>query len=134
MLNKTTIIGRLGADPELRKFPSGDYVCNLRVATSERWKDKNGEAHEHTEWFSVVIRRGAENASEYLKKGSLIHIDGRLRTRTYEKDGQKRYIVELHADNWLNISRGESDKPASKPSESKPHDSAFDGFDDDIPF
>tara|TARA_Y100001947_G_C10326033_1_gene298533 strand:+ start:483 stop:938 length:456 start_codon:yes stop_codon:yes gene_type:complete len=97
-LNKCLIIGRLGADPEVKSFSNGGQVCNLRVATSESWKDKNtGERKERTEWHSVVLQSDGliKIAQRYLKKGSHVYIEGQLRTRSWEQDGQKRYATEV---------------------------------------
>ena len=82
-INKVILVGNLGADPENRVFPSGDAVCNLRLATSESWKDKTtGERHEATEWHRVVLyRKLAEIAGQYLRKGASVYIEGRIRTR-----------------------------------------------------
>lgn len=85
-VNKVILIGNLGADPEMRAFPSGDTLCNLRLATSEQWKDKTtGEQRESTEWHRVVLfRRLTEIAHQYLKKGAQVYIEGRLRTRKWQ--------------------------------------------------
>lgn len=100
MLNKATIIGNLGADPEVSNLPSGGTVANITVATSMRWKDKqSGEQKEATEWHRVVFfNRLAEIVGEYLKKGSQVYIEGRLQTRMWEKDGVKHYTTEIVAN------------------------------------
>ena len=98
MLNKVMLIGNLGADPEMRTFPSGDAVANLRVATSRRWKDKQtGENKEVTDWHRVVFNnRLAEIAGQYLKKGSKIYVEGRLHTRKWQgNDGKDNYTTEI---------------------------------------
>ena len=99
-VNKVIIVGNLGADPETRYMPSGDAVTNIRVATTDRYKDKaSGEMRESTEWHSVALfGRLAEVAGEYLKKGSSVYIEGRLKTRQWEKDGQKHYQTQIVAD------------------------------------
>ncbi|MCH9698188.1 MAG: single-stranded DNA-binding protein [Gammaproteobacteria bacterium] len=97
-LNKVMLIGNLGADPEVRYMPSGAAVANLRLATSERWKDKQtGENVERTEWHRVVLyNRQAEIAGEYLKKGSKIYVEGSIRTNKWQgQDGQDRYTTEI---------------------------------------
>lgn len=141
-VNKVILVGNLGADPETRYMPSGDAVTNIRIATSESWKDKQtGEQQERTEWHRITFyKRLAEIAAEYLRKGSQVYVEGRLRTRTYEKDGQTHYSTEIVADNMQMLgSRGGSgrgddnaapvrDKPASVTSENDTN------FDDDIPF
>jgi single-strand DNA-binding protein len=97
-VNKVILIGNLGADPETRAMPSGSTVANLRIATSESWKDKtSGEQQERTEWHRVALfGRLAEIASEYLRKGSQVYIEGSLRTRKWQdKQGQERYSTEI---------------------------------------
>jgi len=100
-VNKVILIGNLGADPEVRYMPSGDAVANVRIATSESWKDKNsGEMHERTEWHNVVFfGRLAEVVKQYLRKGSKIYVEGKLRTRKWQtQDGQDRYSTEVVVD------------------------------------
>jgi single-strand DNA-binding protein len=97
-VNKVILIGNLGADPETRAMPSGSSVANLRIATSESWRDKtSGEQQERTEWHRVALfGRLAEIASEYLRKGSQVYIEGSLRTRKWQdKQGQERYSTEI---------------------------------------
>ncbi len=98
MLNKVTLIGNLGADPEIRFMPSGGSVANIRLATTRRWKDKQtGERKEATEWHRIIFfNRLAEIAGEYLKKGSQIYVEGRLQTRKWQgQDGQDHYTTEI---------------------------------------
>lgn len=100
-INKVILVGNLGKDPETRSLPSGEAVANVTVATSESWKDKtSGEQKEKTEWHNVVFfRRLAEIAGQYLKKGSQVYIEGKLRTRKWQdKDGKDRYTTEIVAD------------------------------------
>src|SRR5690606_32326549 len=97
-VNKVILVGNLGADPEVRRMPSGDPVVNLRIATSESWRDKNsGERREKTEWHQVVIFNDnlAKVAEQYLKKGMKVYIEGALQTRKWEKDGVERYSTEV---------------------------------------
>ena len=97
-MNRVTICGRLGRDPEVRTFANGDRVANLRVATSERWKDKQtGERKERTEWHSVAVFGGAAGVAEqYLRKGSEVLIEGKLQTRKWQdQSGQDRYTTEI---------------------------------------
>jgi len=101
MLNKVTLIGRLGADPEVRYMPSGGAVTNINLATSRRWKDRqSGERREETEWHRVAFfNRIAEVAGEYLRKGSLVYVEGRIRTRKWQdQSGQDRYTTEIIAE------------------------------------
>ena len=107
-VNKVIIVGNLGADPEVRYMPSGGAVANLRVATSESWKDKQtGEKKEHTEWHRVVFfNRLAEIAGEYLKKGSQVYIEGKLQTKKWQDhDGQDRYTTQIIAHEMQMIGR-----------------------------
>ncbi len=99
-INKVIIVGNLGRDPETRYLPSGGAVTNVSVATSKAWRDRDsGEQKERTEWHRVVFfNRLAEIASEYLKRGSKIYLEGELRTREWERDGQKHYTTEIVAD------------------------------------
>ena len=97
-LNKVQIIGNLGADPDIRAMQSGDEICNLSIATSETWKDKNtGERREKTEWHRIVIFNAGlvKVCKNYLKKGSKVYIEGQLETRSWEQDGQKKYATEI---------------------------------------
>ena len=100
-VNKVIIIGNLGKEPERRYFQDGTAVCNFSVATSEKWTDKaSGEKKEKTEWHRVTaFRKLAEICIQYLRKGSKVYIEGKLQTRSYEKDGQTLYVTEIIADN-----------------------------------
>ena len=114
-INKVTLIGNLGADPETRHTPSGSAVTNIRVATSESWKDKQtGEHQERTEWHQVVIwNRLGEVAGEYLRKGSKVYIEGSLRTRKWQgQDGQDRYTTEIVASDMQMLDSRGGDKEA----------------------
>ncbi|MEP6861444.1 MAG: single-stranded DNA-binding protein [Deltaproteobacteria bacterium] len=99
-VNKVILVGNLGADPDMRYTPSGQGVCELRVATSESWNDKNGQRQERVEWHRIVVwGKRAEVCSKYLSKGRQVYIEGRIQTRTYDdKDGNKRYITEVIAN------------------------------------
>jgi single-strand DNA-binding protein len=99
-VNKVILLGNLGRDPETRYTTGGDAVTNLRIATTETWKDKSGEKQEKTEWHSVVLfGRQAEIAGEYLKKGRSVYIEGRLQTRKYtDKEGVEKYSTEIVGD------------------------------------
>lgn len=102
-LNKVTLIGHLGADPETRRLNSGDPVVNMRIATSETWRDRtSGERKERTEWHNVVIFNEAlcSIAEKYLSKGSKVYVEGMLQTRSWEKDGDKRYTTEIVLKNF----------------------------------
>ena len=158
-VNKVILVGNLGKDPEVRYMPSGDAITNITLATTDSWKDKNGEKQEKTEWHRVAFfSRLAEIAGEYLKKGSQVYVEGRLQTRKWQdKDGQDRYTTEIVADRMQMLgsrsgggnyevqdkapagagrdsgpSEMGSSKPAGKPAEKKGGD--FQDFEDDIPF
>ncbi|TVR16134.1 MAG: single-stranded DNA-binding protein [Balneolaceae bacterium] len=142
-LNKAMIIGRLGQDPEVRYTQSNTAVATLSVATSERYKDRNGELQEKTEWHRVVAwGRTAEICQEYLKKGSLAYFEGPIQTREWEdKDGQKRYTTEIKALSMQMLdSRGgggapsQSSKQSNKQTATAEIDDSFDDMDDDLPF
>ena len=97
MLNKVILVGYLGRDPEIRYMPNGDAVCNFSIATSESWKDQSGQKQEHTEWHAITLyRRLAEIAGQYLKKGSLIYLEGKIQSRKYtDKQGTERTAYEI---------------------------------------
>lgn len=97
MLNKVTLIGRLGRDPETRFMTNGDAVCNFSIATSESWKDQSGQKQEHAEWHAITLyRRLAEIAGQYLKKGSLIYLEGKIQSRKYtDKQGVERTAYDI---------------------------------------
>ncbi len=150
-INKVILVGNLGADPETRYMPSGGAVTNLSVATSESWKDKQtGEMKDRTEWHKVAMfNRLAEVAAEYLRKGSQVYIEGKIRTRKWQdRDGNDRWTTEIIADEMQmlggrggggggmgggsggGMQRGGDPGPGSAP----PRQPAPDDFDDDIPF
>jgi len=107
-VNKVILLGNLGRDPETRYTTGGDAVTNLRIATTETWKDKSGEKQEKTEWHSVVLfGRQAEIAGEYLKKGRSVYIEGRLQTRKYtDKEGVEKYSTEIVGDRMQLLGSG----------------------------
>ena len=155
-VNKVILVGNLGADPETRYMPNGDAVANIRLATTESWKDKSsGEKKEITEWHRVVFyRKLAEIVGQYLKKGSSVYVEGRIRTRKWQdKEGQERYTTEIEANEMQMLggrqnasmsSVGEAEYGGSMPSaggggakrgsaQAKKAPS-FEDMDDDIPF
>src|SRR5579859_3588970 len=140
-VNKVILVATVGKDPEVKYMPSGGAVVNLTAATNESWKDKQtGEKKERTEWHKLTFyNRLAEIVGEYVRKGSQIYIEGRLRTRDYEKEGQKHYVTEIMVDEMqmLGGKPGGSSAPAQQRSSEpaaaqQPADD--NGFDDDIPF
>jgi single-strand DNA-binding protein len=105
-LNKAQLIGNVGKDPELRKTPQGNSVCTLRVATTEFYRGKNGERREITDWHSVVLwDRLAEIAVQKIRKSDKIYVEGKLRTRSFEKDGITKFVTEIIAQNIIILSR-----------------------------
>jgi single-strand DNA-binding protein len=106
-VNKVILVGNLGKDPELRYTPAGAAVATFSLATSERYKDKSGEMQEKTEWHNIVAwRQLAEICGKYLHKGKQVYIEGRIQTRSYDdKDGNKRYITEIVADQMQMLGR-----------------------------
>ncbi len=142
-VNKVILIGNLGKDPEVRYSPGGSAVANITLATSEGWKDKEGNTQEKTEWHRVVFfSRLAEIAGEYLKKGSKVYIEGKLQTRKWQdKEGQDRYTTEVVANEMQMLdSKGGTaehfdESSSSSPSRAKASETNIDtNFDDDIPF
>jgi single-strand DNA-binding protein len=153
-INKVILVGNLGADPDTRYMPSGKAVTNIRIATSESWKDKQtGDQQERTEWHSIVMYdKLGEIAAEYLRKGSQVYIEGKLRTRKWQdKEGKDRYTTEIIADQMQMLggrggaggsgaggeSRGGGESRQSRPAaveDRGPPAGDEGGFDDDIPF
>lgn len=163
-VNKVIIVGNLGRDPEVRYTPNGNAVCNVSVATTRNWKNKDsGEKQEETEWHRVVFYdRLAEIAGEYLKKGRSVYVEGRLKTRKWQdKDGKDQYTTEIIAMEMQMLGSregmgggsssddrgedyggggggGQRSAPASRPAANRPAASkpatGFDNMDDDIPF
>jgi single-strand DNA-binding protein len=135
-VNKVILIGRLGADPEIRYTPSGRAVTNFRIATSETWKDKDGQQQERTEWHSIVLwDKQAEISAEYLKKGSHVYIEGRLQTRTWEgQDGAQRRTTEVVAQRMQMLDKKGAVKDEHVVPEEPSMDSGPDLSGDDLPF
>jgi single-strand DNA-binding protein len=151
-VNKVILVGYLGADPDMRYTPSGQGVCELRLATSESWNDKNGQRQERTEWHRVVVwGKRAEVCSKYLAKGRQVYVEGRIQTRTYDdKEGIKRYMTEIIAADVQFLGGGQRDGAGGNKERNDaappPSDADFGGYgggggggggggpDDDIPF
>ena len=152
-VNKVILVGNLGADPEIRYLPSGEAVANLRLATTDTWKDKDGNKQEATEWHRVsYFGRQAEVCGQYLKKGSQIYVEGSIRTRKWQdKEGQDRYSTEIRGDRMqmLGGRQGMGDAPprdsgggsgggsagGGRPAAAQqPAGGGFNDFEDDIPF
>ena len=144
-VNKVTLIGRLGRDPETRYMPNGDAVCNFSIATDESWKDQQGQKQTRTEWHAITTyRRLAEIAGQYLKKGSQVYIEGRIQSRKYTgKDGIERTAYEIicHEMKMLDSKSSggaEQHTPAPTPQSAQrqapPRAAPQDDIDDDVPF
>jgi len=157
-VNLVILVGNLGQDPEVRYMPNGNAVANITVATSESWKDQQGQVQERTEWHRVVLyRRLAEIAGEYLKKGAKVYLEGSLQTRKWtDQQGQERYTTEIAADEMQMLdsrpagqgapagqgsAAGKPQRPAAASggyASQKPATQAYNeapvSFDDDIPF
>ena len=134
-VNRVILIGNLGQDPEVKFLQSGTAVCNLRLATTEAWKDKaSGEAQEHTEWHTVTLfGKTAEIAGQYLRKGAKVYVEGKLKTRKWQdKSGNDRYSTEITADQ-MQMLGGKSDSGEERPARTSQANSET-PFDDDIPF
>ncbi len=137
MVNKVILIGRLGADPEVRYTQDGTMVTNFRLATDEQWKDKSGEKVQKTEWHRIVtFRKLAEICGNYLAKGRLVYIEGRLQTRAWDdRDGNKKYTTEIIASNMQMLER-----KGDEAGQSRGLNGADTGFkepdfpEDDVPF
>lgn len=137
MLNQCQFIGNLGADPEVKSFQSGDRIANLRLAVTERWKDKqSGERKERTEWVSVTLRAGlVEVAEKYLRKGSKVYLSGKMATRKYQdRDGNDKYATEIMGNQLVMLDSkpdGQQSGGGANRSAPPPQD---DDLDDDVPF
>ena len=135
MLNKVILIGRLGREPELRFMPNGEAVCNFPVATSESWKDKNGQRQEATEWHNVTMyRKLAEIAGQYLTKGSQVYLEGKIQSRKYQdKDGIERTAYDIIA-NEMKMLGGNSQATQEQPKRQQAQAAPVEDVDDDLPF
>ena len=140
-VNKVILVGNLGRDPEIRYMPDGTAVANFSIATSDEWKDKNtGEKKSRTEWHRIVaFRRLGEICGEYLSKGKQVYIEGRLRTRSWEKDGITRYTTEIEATQMQMLgskdyNSGQRNTGGGGYGQSAPQEPFPESQDDDIPF
>jgi single-strand DNA-binding protein len=142
-VNKAIVIGNIGKDPEVNHTQGGQAVCNLSVATNERWKDKNGVDQERTEWHRVVVwGKSAEACAKYLKKGRMVYVEGRLQTREWEdKEGIKRYSTEIFAQDVQFLGgaggaggRGDNEPPPYSDDDAPSGGGGSRQSDDDVPF
>jgi single-strand DNA-binding protein len=143
-VNKVILVGNLGKDPEVMTFDNGVKKASFSLATSESYKNKEGQRVDQTEWHNIILWRGlADVAERYLKKGNQVYIEGKIKTRSYEQDGQKKYITEIYGDNMTMLGRREEGnsgayqnqgqgQPATQPQ--TPADPEMDTPDDDLPF
>ncbi len=153
-VNKVIIVGNLGQDPEVKYMPNGNAVCNMTVATSESWKDQQGQLQERTEWHRCTLyRKLAEIAGQYLRKGAKVYLEGKLQTREWQdQQGQKRYTTEIIVDEMQMLDskqaggapagnapaagqqRPAGQRPAAAPGAAPQYSEPPMDFDDDIPF
>lgn len=133
-VNKVIVLGNLGAKPELKYLPSGQPVCEMRIATSETYKDKNDQTQERTEWHRIVAwGKQGENCAKFLDKGSKAYVEGRLQTRSWDdKEGKKHYMTEIVAQNVVFLTRGGGQAGGGEPAGSGAPEGA--PGEDDIPF
>ncbi len=146
MLNKVILIGRLGRGPEVRYMPNGEAVCNFSVATSESWKDSNGQKQERSEWHNITMyRRLAEIAGQYLKKGSQVYLEGKIQTRKYtDKNGVERTAYDIIVDEMKMLGGGNDGQQAQSAQAETPTPprrqapaapaAPVEDIDDDVPF
>jgi single-strand DNA-binding protein len=142
MLNKVMVIGRLGKNPEIRYTNDGKAVCSFSVATTEYWRDKQGQKQEKTEWVNVVAwERLADQAQSFLSKGSILYVEGKLSTKSWEQEGQKKYKTEVIASQFRFLDSRQSepqnnqvkeDQPAWESGENRNQNTPY--IDDDTPF
>lgn len=150
MINKATLVGHVGRDPEIRNMSNGDAVATVSLATTEKWKDKNGERQEKTEWHRLVFfGKLADIVDKYVHKGSLIYVEGKLTTRKWEKDGVERYTTEINCNEMKLLNKVDGDNDSRREErtreprreeprrESRPaakRNDDFEDLDDSIPF
>jgi single-strand DNA-binding protein len=136
MLNKIHLIGRTGADPETRFMPNGNSVTTARIATTRRWTNKAGEKQEDTEWHRVVFYgRLGEIVQQFAPKGTLLYVEGRLKTSSYEKNGEKRYSTEIIADELQLLGHRPYEESSREPAPAKAKPASnWTELDDDVPF
>lgn len=139
-VNRAILIGNLGRDPEIMTFDNGVKKASFPLATTESYKNREGQRVDTTEWHNVVLWRGlAEVAERFLKKGNQVYIEGKIKTRSYEQEGIKKFITEIFADNMTMLGRkdsgdsGETQQSQQRPS-SKPEEPEIEAPDDDLPF
>ena len=135
-VNKVILIGNVGGDPEIRYMPNGEAVANFSIATTDQWKDKQGQKQERTEWHRIVAyRKLAEIVESYVKKGKSVYISGAIQSQKYtDKQGVDKVSFQIVADELLLLDRAQEQQQQSAPKENAAHAADFDAFEDDIPF
>ena len=141
-VNKVILVGHLGKDPEVRFTNTGSAVANFSMATSEQWNDRDGKKQERTEWHNIVVwGKQAESCGQYLAKGRQVYVEGSIRSRSYEKDGVKRYVTEIVAQRIQFLGGGGGTRLAPQADDGHADDTSMGGMpgvqppgDDDIPF
>jgi single-strand DNA-binding protein len=142
-VNKVILVGRLGKDPEIKNFENGGMIANFTMATSETYKDKTtGEKKEITDWHNIAVRipQQADVIQKYVHKGDMLYVEGKLRTRSWEKDGQTKYITEVLVDNFTmltpkgNSTGAQNGAYGSQPDAMQPNNRSEDIGSDDLPF
>jgi single-strand DNA-binding protein len=134
-VNKVILVGHLGKDPDVRTLESGAKVATFTLATTETYRNKDGQRVDQTEWHNIVVWRGlAEVVEKFLKKGNQVYIEGRIRSRSYEKDGQKKYITEINADNMVMLGKKEQMPGDTHQAPVDPPDIEQPGITEDLPF
>ena len=134
-INKVILVGNLGKDPEVKTLESGDKRANFTLATTEMYKDKNGQKVSQTEWHNIVCwRRLAEIAEQYLEKGKQIYLEGRFRTRNWEDNGVKKYFTEIVADTFTMLGGGAKPEEQSTSPTMPETPSVSEDYEDDLPF
>jgi single-strand DNA-binding protein len=133
-VNKVSLLGRVGKDPETRQTGAANSVCNFSIATTEKYKDKSGEVKENTEWHNIVVwGKPAEIIQKYVKKGDLIYIEGKLQTRKWEdKEGNTRYSTEINAQEFMLMPNNRANGEVEKTTTAK--DAPYNDINDGLPF
>jgi len=138
-VNKVILIGNLGRDPEIMTFDNGVKKASFSLATTESYKNRDGNRVDQTEWHNIILWRGlAEVAEKFLKKGNSVYIEGKIRTRSYEQDGVKKYVTEIFGDNMTMLGKKDSNDNDNRPPQATPQAPAdepeIEAPDDDLPF
>ena len=134
-LNKAMLIGNVGKNPEVRSVQGGAKVAQFTLATTEKYTDRDGGSHENTEWHNIVVwNKPAEFVEKFVQKGTLLFVEGKIRTRSFDKDGEKRYVTEIVADKIQTLGKRESQGDAEPVATAPSRPQQFEDDNDDIPF